>query len=89
MLNGVSKRGPVHPSTESPSAGSWLEVRGWGVSLEAELAEQAQRCYFRGMFYGGRRQSAEGDYKEIKDPFSAPTLIFFQLQVVTQVVGYN
>jgi len=41
------------------------------------------------MFYGGRRESAEGDYKEIKEPFSAPSLIFFQLQVVTQVVGYN
>lgn len=35
-----SKRGPVHPGTESPRAGSWLEVMGWGVSLETELAEQ-------------------------------------------------
>ena len=42
MLNGVSKRGPVHPRTESPRAGSWLEMRGRGVSLETELAEQAQ-----------------------------------------------
>ena len=27
MLNGVSKRGPVHPRTESPRAGSWLEMK--------------------------------------------------------------
>ena len=37
----VSKNGSVCTGTESLRAGRWLEVRGWGMCLEAELAEQA------------------------------------------------